>query len=321
MTIAAEHQLRLFHDFLIGEDGKPRPEVIVSTGMGHGEVIAKGGWAIQQEISGDVAETIIRMVSHTGKAIHVPEGVLADHATQSTPHIHLGSNFRYTMRRILVDLSDEGNIRVKFFGSDNKPSFQAFKLRDQSIDSDIWNQTFHRLNQLTYEKTHDNSRLIKLRTNFLQTLLDSPGTVLFTGVPESVAQMTSARIGASWGLVQETVQGVAEYFIRLRGEYDPAAQNAHGEMSGSMPVHQTWHSQHAHVNFQKLPKPVLTIGGPNGDEVIITFGRTVRAGFQGQSTATKAYLRLFATKGMVPDQIEELLRRNAGYLIDGRARS
>ena len=335
MFTASERQTKLISDFLTGDDGQPRPDVIVSTGMGLGEVIAKGGWVIRQELNGKKAETIIRMMEHTGVATETSAGAMADHATQSTPHIHLATAID-VIQEIQVDQSDEGNIRVGFLTGNIRPNFQAFKLHHGTNDVPLWHDTFTELELAAKEFNHCSigAERLKLKVAFLQKLLNRPdtsfgqsllipGTVLFTGVPERVAQITSARVGADWALVQEAVPSrfggtSPEYFIRAKGDYDPAKQNADGQMLAGFPVHQTWHSQHIHVKWDELTRPKLSVGGPNGDEVIVTFDRTVRSGFKGQSRKTDTHLQLFATRGMIPDEINSLLARHSGYLINAR---
>lgn len=329
MTIASEQQTNLVRDFLTGADGQPRPDVIVTTGMGLGEVVAKGCWAAQQELNDGKPETIIRMMAHTGTAVEVPQGEMAYHATQSTPHIHLGPHIGFELiNSIYVTESSEGNIQVNFFDIDGL-TFQAFKLRDKkAMKKNNWQKISSHLDMVAKNHNHhsiqcdlnDRDRLIK---EFLSFLFDEPGTILFTGVPQRIAQMTSARVWASWGLLQELVPSgfgasIPEYFIRLRGEYDPAAQNADGQMQDGLPVHQTWHSQHVHVRWEELARPILTVGGPNGNETILTFNGKVQRGKDGKLTPVPA-LQVFNTQGMTPYAIRVLLKFNHGYLQDGRA--
>lgn len=333
MTIASAQQIKLITDFLTHSDNSRRPDIIVTTGMGLGEVVAKGSWAIRQELNNGRPETIIRMMAHTGTGVEVPPGEMADHATQSTPHIHLGSSM-CSFKRIDVGKSDEGNIRIFFreFGS-RSPSdvafppvqFQSFKLRDHTVSANDWGNIYVELSRLADAvNVYDaGPKIIGDRKNhFFCRLFESPGTVLFTGVPERTSQMTSARVGASWGLVQELVSGVPEYFIRLRGEYDPAVQNADGQMQSGLPVHQTWHSQHVHTRWKELTEPHLTTGGPNGDEVILRYFR--RTKLNPPKTKPETFrvgtdLTLYATSGMLADDITALLRNHRGYLLDGRA--
>jgi hypothetical protein len=196
-------------------------------------MLGKGRWAVLHELNDNSPETIIRMMDHTGTAVEVPSGAMADHATQSTPHIHLGTQMQ-AASFVNVTTSDEGNIAVNFFDVDESPSFAAFKLRGNSQGDAAWQDKLVtlgeravRINEISRGGT---GTLLEAQTNFFAKLFEDPETVLFTGLPHRIAQITSARVGASWGLVQERVNGVPEYFIRLRGEYNPAAQNADGQM-------------------------------------------------------------------------------------------
>ncbi len=84
-------------------------------------------------------------------------------------------------------------------------------------------------------------------------------------------------------------------------------------------MHQTWHSQHAHVRWEELARPVLTVGGPNGNETILILDRERKRGRDGRTGPIPA-LQVFDTNGMSPTEITALLRNHRGYLIDGRAK-
>jgi hypothetical protein len=324
MTIATAQQIKLITDFLTHRDGSGRPDIIVTTGMRYGEVVGQGCWGIQQELNDGRLETIIRMMAHTGSAVEVPPGEMADHDTQSTPHIHLGDRMQ-AASFVNVITSDEGNIEVHFFNTEGHPSFVAFKLKGKNQDGSAWQDKRVKLGEraasINEISRQGSGPLLRAQTDFFAELFEGQETVLFTGVPHRIATMTSPRVRASWALVTERMfsgSWVSEqYFIRLRGEYDPAAQNADGQMQGGLRDHQTYHSQHAHVVWESLARPVLAVGGPNGKEAILTFNGKGQRGKDGRFAANPE-LRLFNKVGMSPADIAELLQKHRGYLRDGR---
>ena len=331
MTIATGQQIKLFHDFLTGEDGQPRPGVIVSAGGL--STVAKGSWGIVREWNG-APEDVIRLLENSGKITRLPDMTIpALHAQLDSPHIHLGKNMK-SFNHVKVLQSEEGNIRITFYASDtlvsSTPVMEAFILDDSARNNPNQGNMIPLVDDVAPIAPYDKDQTIlqlqrfcnrglevKDKAQFLEMIFALPATVLFTGPSENVANITTARIGARWNLTQEIVAATSgprlEYFARvINDDYDPAAQNADVQMQGELPDHQKLHSQHVHVHYDLLDTAKLLIGGPNGHEVILECP---------SRKSGKGSLLFFATKGMSGKQIKNLLAAHKGHLIDGRARS
>ncbi len=310
-NIATGAQIALVDAFLNMANGDVRSDVIISDATGS-SVVARGCWGIVQEWNGK-PEHILRLLQDTGVNIPPPPGNMGDHALQGTMHMHVNWHQLHTAT---VTKSEEGNIKVVFHNDAGVPVLSAFKLRDASVQDTRWGEVQNIVQshcpkpEQSFE--HLESPLLahwdqkRLLFALFDTEPQSP--VLFTGQADRITQITSPRIMVEWQLLREINDGALEDVIRIKGNGCAAEQNSHRQFTGGMPQHQKLHSTHAHVRWADLGQAIVKVGGPNGNEVILSFDKKPDVtGPEGPG------LRMFATKGMEAGEVATLRRMAETY--------
>lgn len=302
--IATPLQIELLDAFLNSQDGSMRPDVIVTDGTGY-SVVAPGCWGLALELNKQ-PEHILRLFKDTGENEKMVGEEHVPHAVQRSMHLHVNWTQIHKAR---ASFSGEGNIKVDITDTNGKPVTSLFKMRGERVNDGDWQRLRQSLDNMgQFDLTSkDAGEQVANETQkaFFSKLFGESmqSVVLFTGDHQRATQITSPRVWARWRVVNELdSDGRPLNIIRTT---NPGAhlQNNDRRFQGGMPLHQFLHSTHAHVRWTDLTAVAVDVGGPNGNEAIITLN----------TAKGEPGLKLYATKGMVEPELARIRELVARY--------